>query len=649
MLKRFLQSGNWILILGMGLLAFYLLTVERMPERGGWPLLDEARDHVNARLLIEDGVIPAHGSVASFGVLNPPGIAYAHAIGIVFSPRDPVRAVQIGATVANLCAMLGLILVLRRCLPAWAVFLAVVIYALSATGFMMGATLWPRAHGMFLIGFIWGMLRWAVDRKPSGLGIALVAWGLGMYWFLEIAPLAAVFPVVFLISRPPLKWQPVGIALVALFIVWLPYLRLEGERSFEDLRVLLLTQRPVEDFHAYRSEILTNPDIPSLNDRPSNWQADWQHPPGSTQGKGVIRYVPEVGWIWTSLDRAMWGEVSGYYISFLEREGIFGFQGTDGVLYMQSGDSWVEEPIDRFIVEELGPPPERFIRARPSAWFQFWNQVVLSNVHASPKNPLVHAQGLLLILAVGLLFRPSNWKMDVGAADSGQKRWRVPVILLNDPQVIFLSILIPFVILLALAVQSGDWTDFSKRLTWLWIGQVALIVLAWPVFRSVHRFAGWGYLGCLLLSSAALISPQVKAEMERPRETAPPQIESVLIRLKGILDEEGRTRASIGYDIPMIEWIVAAHRLDPVYKIGTEIDLLLRYRFGITNTNQSAEGVVREDEFRIVQTQRFVDRGGENVTYFDLSGYPRMEIVEEWKLFALLRRVADPVTLPDHR
>src|SRR5262249_49689052 len=73
-------------------------------------------------------------------------------------------------------------------------------------------------------------------------------------------------------------------------------------------------------------------------------------------------------------------------------------------------------------------------------------------------------------------------------------------------------------------------------------------------------------------------------------------------RLASLVRETGHRQASIGYEVDiwpfMAEWNVADSR----YKVGADLDLMLKSRHGITNLDRCAEGVSKVDTYRIVQT-----------------------------------------------
>ena len=101
---------------------------------------------------------------------------------------------------------------------------------------------------------------------------------------------------------------------------------------------------------------------------------------------------------------------------------------------------------------------------------------------------------------------------------------------------------------------------------------------------------------------------------------------------------QGRSSLSIGYDVPFLKWIVCARATDGMSKVGSQYDLVFLLRHGITNTDTRAEGVSPEDDFRIVELN---SEQSWRQTLFDLSSYPRMDVIFETRGYTVLRKRAN--------
>ena len=69
-----------------------------------------------------------------------------------------------------------------------------------------------------------------------------------------------------------------------------------------------------------------------------------------------------------------------------------------------------------------------------------------------------------------------------------------------------------------------------------------------------------------------------------------------------LIQSQGRNDAAIGYEIQVDDFMAIFNLVDRRYKVGADFDLLLKYRHGVTNRDQCAEGTADGDEYRIVET-----------------------------------------------
>ena len=78
------------------------------------------------------------------------------------------------------------------------------------------------------------------------------------------------------------------------------------------------------------------------------------------------------------------------------------------------------------------------------------------------------------------------------------------------------------------------------------------------------------------------------------------EVEQALGSIAETLRAERRTSASIGYQVPFSGFEASFNVLDSRYKVGAVGDFLLKHRWQIMNANRCAEGISRNDEFRLV-------------------------------------------------
>ncbi len=74
------------------------------------------------------------------------------------------------------------------------------------------------------------------------------------------------------------------------------------------------------------------------------------------------------------------------------------------------------------------------------------------------------------------------------------------------------------------------------------------------------------------------------------------------------------TEGSIGYQVDFWRFMADANRIDARYKVGADLDLLLKYRHHISNRDRCAEGFRPDDDYRVVQVASApaVDSHGRN-------------------------------------
>jgi len=233
-------------------LAFIVLTALAVAGRGYrdfWVSYDILPDYENAANLVEKGVLPVKGSLSSLGTFNPPGYSWLYVPGVWLFPQQPGLAGALGSallftgTIAGLAALLGTGLQLATTIGTAAIF------SFSSIGMFYAASLWPRAHVFFYCWTVYFLKRWALDRRQGAFALALGMYLLGLYCFFEIAPLGALFVVVWVVYRPAIARLPVMACAIVLLVMWWPYLAYEVGRSGVDIRSFVMGS--VQGAHVY--------------------------------------------------------------------------------------------------------------------------------------------------------------------------------------------------------------------------------------------------------------------------------------------------------------------------------------------------------------------------------------------------------------
>ena len=205
---------------------------------------DEARHLANALEIIRSFRLPLVGTASSVGISKPPMMTYLMALPVLLG-RDPRYASGFIA-VLNIAGVAGFYLLARR-YYGWRVA------ALSATLFAANpwAVLFSRKVftadmlAPFAVLMLYGLCLGAIDRKPVGWTIALVALGIMLNITFSPWPLLLVLLLLLAVYSQRVSWPHVllGIGLVA--ILFLPYLYYQGLHRFADVHTVIRALLPI--------------------------------------------------------------------------------------------------------------------------------------------------------------------------------------------------------------------------------------------------------------------------------------------------------------------------------------------------------------------------------------------------------------------
>jgi hypothetical protein len=197
------------------------------------------------------------------------------------------------------------------------------------------------------------------------------------------------------------------------------------------------------------------------------------------------------------------------------------------------------------------------------------------------------------------------------------------------------SLLVPWLLLLIL-LENGL---HLERFWWLWPLQViALAALATYVPQKLRlprlvSLLGSACLAAMILNPVSLLQ---RVQLWGPGWSGTDAAE---MGLANYVAEQlkGRDSSAIGYQIRNWPFMVAFNAVDPRYKVGLEFDLLYKTVHSISNTNQCAEGISPDDEFRIVQVSPTSDpREG----YFDVELGNAFRLLHEFGPFHVYQRAS---------
>jgi hypothetical protein len=190
---------------------------------------------------LHQGTIPQKGEISSYFSYNPPGTWIFMVPGLILTP-DPRLQTLPGTAILLYATLIFLYLLLREIGGRGIALAGTAVFGLSRLGFI---GLWPVGHPAFILGPLYFLLLWVKHRRPWMLAVSLSIFVFGLYVDLAILPFLFVYPVIWVLFRPPLGWKGLlGSAAVGA-LIWFPYLYFESGRGFVDLASLLLL-RPVD-------------------------------------------------------------------------------------------------------------------------------------------------------------------------------------------------------------------------------------------------------------------------------------------------------------------------------------------------------------------------------------------------------------------
>jgi hypothetical protein len=164
-----------------------------------------------------------------------------------------------------------------------------------------------------------------------------------------------------------------------------------------------------------------------------------------------------------------------------------------------------------------------------------------------------------------------------------------------------ISLAVPWSLLVILA-EPGK----PERFWWLWPIQVLFLAAAvaylLPRLRAPRALVVAAQLllaACLLINS--LLVGRIGSWRENGWDGRDPEEVRVVDYVAEQVRADGKSEAAVGYQLLIYPFMAEYHVTNPIYRVGAELELMLRYRHGIVNVNQCAEGVSAADQYRIVQ------------------------------------------------
>ena len=589
--------------------------------------------------LLSEGILADRGDVSSYWVYAPPGAAWLMAPGmLVFS--DPRLFEAVGSVSLYAGTLLGVFLLARACFGLRCALVAVVLYGLSRNGLFNAGSLYPIGHPFFYVWMIYLSLQWWQRNNPWYLRAAVIAWSLGMYVDMVLAPAVFAFPAIWLVYRPKIRLAPLVMAAFVTGAVWYPYLKFEDTRNYSDLKSLVGRQSGF----------------------PANYKSSWCMPTLVVQRLGKPAVVLSAAFApatsqegdtnQPSLRRALSASIAARIRvwSTTLREGItFNFDQMTwtprlAVLLLLLGIATVVFAMLEGVFATVSISSiSNWLEWMPRlGWAVFgialiFNEVVIArflSVNGTLADSTIVQIRLLqtglLLAGLACVFGKRRFKELVGYVmtrlserhrDGGRPH----------SEFFVLSLVVPWLVLILVVEQGG-----FNRYFWLCPLQVILLVAAVTYiperlgWRRSVGFVGQATVALMLLTHPWVISP-VRAWAGSGWSGPKTNDLRALDYIASQVHSEGRSTVAVGYQVFIVQFMAAMNIVDSRYKVGADLDLFLKYRHGISNVSQCAEGISPTDEYRIVEVApNEVEAGDRPVSWDPLGGEVKTHSLDEY-------------------
>jgi Dolichyl-phosphate-mannose-protein mannosyltransferase len=614
------DSKSIACILAVLLIAVVGISLALQGWRSRLPSFDALVDIDNAHEFIVNRHIPDHGVLTSLVSHSPPGIAWLTVPGELLF-RDPRLFQYVGSVAVYLGTLIGIFLLANMYFGPQCAVLSVAVYGLSELGLTVASSLWQRypIH-LFYVWMVYFAGYWVRTKQAKHLAAAIAVWGTGMYVFMEFAPAVFILPVIWIYYRPPVQIRPLLIAGILIGVVWYPYLRFEVNRDFVDLKSQVFRQYILPTSF---EESWCDPNL-----APPSWNAEanqgsdsagslWPQIRHFAFDRGTlilgVLSIPSISLLLLLLKTISLSLLSTQFFTRFKGEGI------DRQVRWANQLKWLSAAMIL-----CGLLMNEFTIARYLTLDRILEPSTVSMVRQLQALVIVAGIALMILrhaMAAGL----NSLTRDPHSKDDNHS---------DDARVLLISLIIPLLILLYLAEAD------APRRFW-WLSPVQSVILAslvyWLMKLSAPRLLisiGSAVLVVLVASNSLVISrinswiangwSGVDLEQLKLVDYAAKQIKS-----------DGRDHAAIGYDLFIDNYWALFNVADHRYKVGADLDLFFKYRYGIVNTSRCAEGVSSQDSYRIKQSRvlKF-----EEHQHLDIPQDDRFHALKKLDEFQLLQR-----------
>ncbi|SRR6266446_2527468 len=236
--SRLTLANSWeiyVILLITGFLHFYQVDASEFDD-------DQAVLFRMAYDAVHHGLLPITSNTASISIAHPPGVIYLFMLPAALSANPLWAIVFIG--IFNIVAVLLTYLFTRRYHGRLAGAVAALLYATALRPLLYGRFIWqPNLMPPFVVLFMFTLFWGVVERRKGWLFPALLLLGI-LYQMHETALLLLVPLLLAVVFAPgTMRWRDLGLAFVALLLLFSPYLLWEFSTRFADLLTLYLQEK----------------------------------------------------------------------------------------------------------------------------------------------------------------------------------------------------------------------------------------------------------------------------------------------------------------------------------------------------------------------------------------------------------------------
>jgi 4-amino-4-deoxy-L-arabinose transferase-like glycosyltransferase len=219
------------ILLVASFLHFYQLGITEFDE-------DQATLFGMARDAVLHGLLPATSNIASIRIVNPPAAIYLLMIPAAIS-ANPLGGAILVASLNVLAALLAYVFV-RRYFGRVAGIVAALLFATASAPFGYSRFIWqPDMMAPFIVLFFFALFWGVVERRKGWLFPALLLFGILVQLHETMVFLAVPLLLAVLFAPKTISWRALASGLIALLVLFSPYIAYLFATHFKDIGILL--------------------------------------------------------------------------------------------------------------------------------------------------------------------------------------------------------------------------------------------------------------------------------------------------------------------------------------------------------------------------------------------------------------------------